>query len=49
MLFDLEILLLGMHPINKYVLTVYKVVHCGVVCNKNNKEWKQPEGPFMGD
>lgn len=40
MFFDLEILLLGMYFINKYVFIVYKVVYCGVVCNKNNKEWK---------
>lgn len=45
--FDLEILLLRIYSINKYIFTMYKVVHCGIVCNKNNKAWKQPEGPLI--
>lgn len=48
--FDLEILLIRIYPINKYMfIIVYKVVHCDIIRNKNNTEWKQPEGPLIGD
>lgn len=50
--FDLETLLLGIHPINKYILPVYKVIHHGIVHNNNNnnnKEWEKPESPLIVD